>query len=68
MKLYILVNKRTGEKKAIVEKTYAEALARAKWKDTSVFLIETHIIDEFKINPDIWKQPKPTTPNRIKVK
>ena len=61
-------HKRSGTRKAVVEKSYGEAVLRARWKEHNVLLLNSYTIDELLINPDIWKQPKQTTPNRIKVK
>jgi len=54
--------------KAIVDKTLTEALTRARWMEKNTIFINAYTINELLINPDIWEQPKPTTPNRIKVK
>ena len=68
MRIFLMQHKRSGTRKAVVEKSYGEAVLRARWKEHNVLLLNTYTIDELLINPDIWKQPKPTTPNRIKVK
>jgi len=61
-------HKRSKIKKAIVDKTLTEALTRARWMEKNTIFINAYTINELLINPNIWRQPIPTTPNRIKVK
>ena len=68
MRLFIMQHKRSGIRKAVVEKSYGEAIQRARWKEHNVLLLNSYTIDELLINPDIWRQPIPTTLNRIKTK
>jgi len=58
MKLFILVHKKYGTKIAVIDRTYAEALARVRWEDHNVIRVETHLIDKFLTNEEVWKQPK----------
>ena len=60
-------HKRSKIKKAVVDKTLTEALTRARWMEKNTIFINAYTINELLINPDIWRQPIPTTPNRIKV-
>jgi len=60
-------HKRSKIKKAIVDKTLTEALTRARWMEKNTIFINAYTINELLINPNIWRQPIPTTPNRIKV-
>ena len=67
MRIFIMQHKRSKIKKAIVDKTLTEALTRARWMEKNTIFINAYTINELLINPNIWKQPKPTTPNRIKT-
>ena len=68
MRIFIMKHKKYKTTKAIVDKTLTEALTRARWMEKNTIFINAYTINELLINPDIWEQPKPTTPNRIKVK
>ena len=68
MRIFIMKHKKYKTTKAVVDKTLTEALTRARWMEKNIIFVNAYTINELLINPDIWKQSKPTSPTSIKVK